>query len=108
MDQRLAQALTEYDSLMKRGMCFHAHEVLEEAWIACGRPRGGWLQGAILVAVALTHWQKKNLRGATSVLLRAERFITQPGGKNPTDVPAEVLSWLREAARVIPADGQKE
>lgn len=89
--------------LLEQGRYYAAHECAEEIWIEAGRPRGGALQGAILLAAALEHWRRGNLRGAQKVLLRALRCFSRPPGQPET--PAQGEEWLAalQAGKNAPA-----
>ena len=74
---------------------FEAHEVLEELWVNCGRPRGGWLQAGILAAVAMEHCKRGNQAGARRLLTRACGMAA--GGHAPEEDPEVVERALHEA-----------
>lgn len=58
---------------------FDAHEALEDVWRDAPQPQKRFLQGLIQAAVCFHHYQKGNLRGAKSLLIRAiEKLGTFP------------------------------
>jgi uncharacterized protein len=63
------------DELLRAGLPFHAHEVLEASW-KTGPPdeRDLW-QGLAQVAVGLTHAHRGNARGAVALLTRGARRV---------------------------------
>jgi DUF309 family protein family protein len=65
---------------------FEAHEVLEGLWV---RTHDRFQQGAIQLAAALYHIQRRNLRGALTMIDRAlPRLRARDALPTPLDVPA--------------------
>ncbi|NMC21754.1 MAG: DUF309 domain-containing protein [Thermogutta sp.] len=58
-----------------RGEYFEAHEIWESVWLAAEGPLREFLQGLIQVSVALHHLSRGNLRGARSLIERAEAHL---------------------------------
>src|SRR5277367_1688551 len=71
-DETLAYA----QDLLDRGLAFSAHEVLEAAW-KCGPDEERMLwQGLAQLAVGITHVQRGNVKGATSLLRSASARLS--------------------------------
>ncbi len=70
-DGALAEGLRCY----KNEEFFLAHEHWEGVWLIAEEPEKTFLQALIQVAAALHHDQKKNLRGAASLLQAALRRL---------------------------------
>lgn len=65
------EAVAEAERLIIGGAPFYAHEVLEGPWhLAPPAERAFW-QGLAQLAVGLTHVQRRNATGATTILRRA-------------------------------------
>ena len=77
--------------LLDVGRAFHAHEVLEAAWKSAPDGERALWQGLAQLAVGITHIQRGNTRGATTVLQRAAERIGE-FGPAPYDVDAIGLS----------------
>jgi predicted metal-dependent hydrolase len=89
-------------SLFNQGRYFDAHEVLEEVWRPCRGEERRFLQGLVQVAVALHHHSTGNLRGARSVLQRAQgNLAPYPGAYLGLDVAtlrAACAAWAEALA----------
>jgi predicted metal-dependent hydrolase len=83
-----AETLAYAQDLLDRGLAFSAHEVLEAAW-KCG-PDGERMlwQGLAQLAVGITHAQRGNVKGATSLLRSASTRLAHAGrpGRHGIDV----------------------
>lgn len=74
-----AETLRYAQELLDRGLAFNAHEVLEAAWKQCPESERDLWQGLAQVAVAITHLQRGNPKGATALFGRArERLAAIP------------------------------
>jgi uncharacterized protein len=70
-----ADAATLADQMLRAGLPFHAHEVLEASWkSAPPRERDLW-QGLAQVAVGLTHAHRGNAAGAIALLRRGAQRV---------------------------------
>ena len=83
-----AETLAYAQDLLDQGLAFSAHEVLEAAWK--NRPddeRMLW-QGLAQLAVGLTHAQRGNVQGATSLLRSASARLSHDDrpGRHGIDV----------------------
>jgi predicted metal-dependent hydrolase len=83
-----AETLAYAQDLLDQGLAFSAHEVLEAAW-KCGPEdeRVLW-QGLAQLAVGITHAQRGNVKGATSLLRSASARVahTDRPGRHGIDV----------------------
>lgn len=66
-----AETLAYAQDLLDRGLAFNAHEVLEAAWKNGPANEQALWQGLTQLAVGITHVQRGNLKGATTLLRRA-------------------------------------
>ena len=57
-------ALQEFVRLFNQGNYFESHELLEKTWAESKGKEKLFFQGLIQAAVALHHFQKKNLKGS--------------------------------------------
>ncbi|MBB4913090.1 DUF309 domain-containing protein [Streptosporangium saharense] len=73
------EALTEARRLLGEGKPFHAHEVLEGRWKNSPEEERELWQGLAQICVGLTHLQRGNPRGATTLLTRGATRITPYG-----------------------------
>ena len=91
------QALNRAQQLLDGGHAFAAHEVLEAVLKSTeGAERALW-RGLAQLCVGLTHWQRGNMRGATTLLNRAADTLAGAPGLHSTD-PAALARWARAAA----------
>lgn len=71
---------------------YEAHEILEEVWIALGRPRPSFVQGLVQLAAGLEQLKRNNTFGA--------RTLTQRGLENcsldPSGLPGPAYRFLQE------------
>jgi uncharacterized protein len=80
------EALDEAQRLLDRGLPFHAHEVLEDAWKATdGRERALW-KGLAQLAVGVTHAARGNPAGAAALLRRGAGYIAPYAEEPPHGV----------------------
>ncbi|MGA8543868.1 MAG: DUF309 domain-containing protein [Mycobacterium sp.] len=63
-----AETLAYAQDLLDRGLAFSAHEVLEAAWKSGPEDERMLWQGLAQLAVGITHAQRGNVDGATSLL----------------------------------------
>jgi len=66
-----AETLAYAQVLLDRGLAFNAHEVFEAAWKNGPLEEQTLWQGLAQLAVGITHVQRGNLKGATTLLRRA-------------------------------------
>jgi uncharacterized protein len=65
------ETLALAQDLLDRGMAFNAHEVLEAAWKNGPKDEKALWQALAQLAVGITHVQRGNNKGASTVLHRA-------------------------------------
>ncbi len=86
-----------------RRQFFECHEVLEEIWLEEPAREKPYYQGIIQVAAAFHHYQKGNLRGASSLMRAgAEKLRRYPPGHRGLDVAgllAQLAPWLDRLGR---------
>jgi uncharacterized protein len=70
-----AETLAYAQDLLDRGLAFNAHEVLEAAWKNGPVDEQTLWKGLAQLAVGITHVQRGNLRGATTLLRRASAHL---------------------------------
>jgi predicted metal-dependent hydrolase len=79
------EALTAAQEFLDRGQAFHAHEVFEAMWKQAEPADRELWQGLAQLAVAITHVQRGNHKGALALLQRAASAIDQPGAPHGID-----------------------
>jgi predicted metal-dependent hydrolase len=81
---------------------FRAHEHWEGVWLIVEEPEKTFLQALIQVAAAFHHFQRKNLRGAASLLQAALRRLGSfPAVYEGIEVES-LRKCIREWLRVLP------
>ncbi len=100
-------ALAEGLDCYKTQKYFEAHEHWESVWLTCGEPEKTFLQALIQVTAAFHHLQRKNTRGAASLMRRAlrrlEAFPESYGGIDVAAVCESVREWLGALDREEPS-----
>lgn len=92
-----AETLAYAQDLLDRGLAFNAHEVLEAAWkIGPVNEQALW-QGLAQLAVGITHVQRGNLTGATTLLRRASGHLAHVDGPAPHAVDVAGLGEYVDA-----------
>src|ERR1700678_1483009 len=71
-----AETLAYAQDLLDRGLAFSAHEVLEAAWKNSADDERMLWQGLAQLAVGITHVQRGNVKGATSLLRSASARLS--------------------------------
>lgn len=101
------ESLREAQRLLDAGRPFHAHEVLEDAWKACGgtgrEPERELWRGLAQLAVGLTHAARGNAVGGERLLLRGADRIGPYGAGSGAPGPYGVdvgglAAWARGLA----------
>ncbi|WP_344428409.1 DUF309 domain-containing protein [Pseudonocardia ailaonensis] len=77
------ETVTEAQRLLDEGLPFQAHEVLEAAWKSAGAAERDLWRALAQLAVGLTHAQRGNARGASSLLERGADGISRWIGDTP-------------------------
>ena len=78
------EALVLAQDLLDRGRAFHAHEVFEAMWKQADQHDRALWRGLAQLAVAITHVQRGNRKGALALLQRATDALDRFG--TPYDV----------------------
>jgi uncharacterized protein len=104
-----AEALDAAQDYLDRGQAFHAHEVFEAMWKQTETADRELWQGLAQLAVAITHVQRGNPRGALALLRRATTAIDLPAPPHDIDTAglvehAERLAEDLEAGHEIGTD----
>jgi hypothetical protein len=95
-------SLREAECLLAAGRPFHAHEILEAAWKACGDDTRELWKGLAQLAVGVTHVRRGNQVGAVRLLVRAANRIEPYADAAPHGVPvADLTAWARALAERI-------
>lgn len=108
LDLPPAETLTYAQDLLDRGLAFNAHEVLEAAWKNGPQSERELWQGLAQLAVGITHIQRGNVKGALTLLRRAELRLANEGDTPPHDIDGpglvryatEILAKLENGAEV--------
>ncbi|MEV0683742.1 DUF309 domain-containing protein [Nocardia sp. NPDC050378] len=102
------QTLTFAQQLLDDGLAFNAHEVLEAAWKNGPVAERMLWQGLAQYAVGLTHIQRGNTKGATTLLRRAcERLDAYPANAQQHDVDrAGLISYAEQLLDAIDGGAQ--
>jgi predicted metal-dependent hydrolase len=89
-----SESLAYAQNLLNEGLAFNAHEVLEAAWKnAPGNERPLW-QGLAQVAVGITHVQRGNSDGATTLLRRGTARLGEAEHPAPHSVDVDgLVGW---------------
>jgi uncharacterized protein len=95
----------------RREQFFEAHEHWEAVWLRSKEPEKTFLQALIQVTAAFHHLQRRNQRGAISLLHRAlKRLMPYPprfGGLAVNPLRQDIASWIRTLERDgMPVHGQ--
>ncbi|MCA2322023.1 DUF309 domain-containing protein [Mycobacterium intracellulare] len=92
-----AETLAYAQELLDRGLAFNAHEVLEAAWKNGPADEQALWQGLTQLAVGITHAQRGNIKGATTLLSRARAHLAQQDRPAPHAVDAAGLVDFADA-----------
>jgi hypothetical protein len=90
------ETLALAQDLLDRGLAFNAHEVLEAAWKNGPDDEKTLWQALAQLAVGITHVQRKNVKGAITVLRRASGRLALEEAA-PYDIDAAGLADYAEA-----------
>ena len=92
-----AETLREARRLLDRGMPFHAHEVLEDAWKAAPEETRALWKGLAQLAVGVTHAARGNVTGAVALLARGAEHIEPYRDEAPygIDITA-IVRWAND------------
>ena len=87
------------------GRYFQAHEAWEEGWHPSPGPERDFWQGLTQLAVGLTHRQRGNAHGATTLLRRGAKKLRNYGDEFMGVSVAPLVTFADEAAARIEAEG---
>lgn len=99
----LAMALTRAALLLREGLFFEVHEVLESVWRALDGSTRMAVQGLIQVAVGLHHCAHGNMRGAASLLAKGRAKLERHGHVLEGVDIGRFLDMLRPWERAVDA-----
>ena len=103
------QTVAEAQRLLREGLPFHAHEVLEAAWKGAGDAERELWKGLAQLAVGLTHARRGNAVGAPRLLRRAADRIEPYAPRPPHGIAVrELTAWARALAARIEREGTLE
>jgi hypothetical protein len=98
------QTLVEAQRLLDKGMPFHAHEVLEDAWKTSPEAQRALWKGMAQLAVGATHAARGNMTGAVTLLRRGADHIEPYQDEPPYGIDiAGLLRWARDHATAVEA-----
>src|SRR5438034_10014734 len=104
-----AQTVAEAQRLLRDGMPFHAHEVLEAAWKSAGDEERELWKGLAQLAVGITHARRGNTVGAPRLLRRAADRIEPYATRPPHGIAVrELTAWARALADRIEREGASD
>jgi hypothetical protein len=100
-----AEAIATAQRLLEEGRAFSAHEVLEAVWKAAPPAERDLWQGLAQLCVGITHAQRGNAIGSTTLLRRSATRLAQYEEAPPHDLDvAGLLRWIG-ANSAAPAAG---
>lgn len=83
--------------LLNRGLAFNAHEVLEAAWKSRPAEERSLWQGLAQLAVGITHIQRGNVVGASTLLQRGSGRLAEVIRPAPHSVDVDgLIGWAAE------------
>ena len=89
MDERFHKGIEEFNA----GRYFEAHEVLEDLWHEYRETDRTFLQGLIQLAAGFYHFQRDNMKGATSQLTKGIKKL-EP--YKPEHLGIDLMKFLNE------------
>jgi hypothetical protein len=93
-----SKSLAYAQDLLNHGLAFNAHEVLEAAWKNCPDNERPLWQGLAQLAVGITHVQRGNRDGATTLLRRGTGHLGEVEHPAPHLVDVDGRSGLGRCA----------
>ena len=100
-----AEAVAEAQRYLDEGHPFQAHEVLEASWKAAPAGERGLWRALAQICVGLTHAQRGNTVGATTLLSRGAQGLAEYAGTRPYEIDvdriaAEAAAWAADVSAV--------
>lgn len=99
------EAIDVAERLVLTDQPFYAHEVLEGPWHLADEPERAFWQGLAQFAVGLTHVQRGNPVGATSLLRSAAEKLDRYGGGHLGVDVRRIAGTARTLAERVDRDG---
>jgi predicted metal-dependent hydrolase len=93
-----SRALLRGIEQFNQGLFFEQHETLEDAWIEEGEPIRYLYQGILQIGVGFYHLQRRNYRGATSLLQRGMGYLAP---FSPVCLGVDVARLIEDASRAL-------
>lgn len=107
LDLPPSASLAYAQDLLNHGLAFNAHEVLEAAWKNGPADERPLWQGLAQLAVGITHAQRGNLDGATTLLRRGSARLGMVNHPAPYSVNVECLiGWAAALADELAAHAE--
>jgi uncharacterized protein len=100
-EEALARGIEHFNA----GRYFQAHEAWEEGWHPSPEPERDFWQGLTQLAVGLTHRQRGNAHGATTLLRRGARRLRPYGASHMGVSVAPLVVFADDAADRIESEG---
>src|SRR3954447_2612173 len=99
------EALAEAQRYLDEGHPFQAHAVLEASWKAAPEHERGLWRSLAQLCVGLTHAQRGNVAGATSLLTRGSKGLAHYAGTTPYGICVDRIvtdsaAWASQPASV--------
>ncbi len=111
LDLTPTQALAEAEAFLAADLPFQAHEIFEDQWKqrrAAGAADTGMWQGLAQLCVGLTHLQRGNRTGATTLLRRgAENMADFVDAAAAGVEVSAVVGWAQAAADAVAAGAEE-
>jgi uncharacterized protein len=101
------EALAEAQRYLDEGHPFQAHEVLEASWKAAPARETGLWRALAQICVGLTHAQRGNTVGASTLLARGAEGLADYAGTTPYEIAVdriarEAAAWAHDVTTVGP------
>jgi uncharacterized protein len=102
-----AEAVAEAQRYLDEGHPFQAHEVLEARWKASPPEERSLWRALAQICVGLTHAQRGNTVGATTLLARGAQGLAEYAGTRPYEIDVDRVArdaavWAQDVTTVSP------
>ncbi|MBI4970794.1 MAG: DUF309 domain-containing protein [Candidatus Omnitrophica bacterium] len=106
MKQNLDSRYQEFIRLFNTKQYWHAHEVLEQLWLADRQSADrAFYKGLIQLAAVLYHVEKGNFTGAWALFNSANRYLSQYPEQHLGIWRGKLLHTIREFAEICQKEG---